>query len=209
MHKEFIPYELALALKELGFDEECIATYSTDEYHDLLSDTTNHMEGNFSISQSTSGILAPLWQQAFNWFLDNYGIFAETTLWGDGIGYMSTIKEIKQEEFKVVYDLGLATPNRGIPNWDKGVEDLACLKRIIQIVEEKKDLDTESWRVVVNPIERDDFLLLVRSTLPDQNGDLEDGRYQETYNTKNGTYQVVWETRETYNEQPIVRKFIA
>ena len=28
MDKEFIPYEQALALKELGFDEPCFATYN-------------------------------------------------------------------------------------------------------------------------------------------------------------------------------------
>jgi hypothetical protein len=198
MNKEFLPYEQALALKELGFDEPCIGWYVSEEYgleigavikSDLLRDA----------------ILAPLYQQAFRWFLEKYSMFAETTLWGDGIGYASSIKEIRQENFKEVYNLGSATPNRGLPNWDKNLEDLACLKRIIQMVEEKKDLDTTSWKVLVNPIEMDDLLLLVRSTLPDQNVDLPDGRYQETYNTKNGTYQIIWETDK---ERPIVRKFI-
>ena len=27
MEKEFIPYELALRMKDLGFDEECFAVY--------------------------------------------------------------------------------------------------------------------------------------------------------------------------------------
>jgi len=216
MDKEFVSYEIAETMKSLGYDEPCLAMYSDEVLEMWLQDQYDFRsigeESGFQFKNSmwddSRFVAAPLLQQAFNWFLDNYGLFAETTLWGDGIGYMSSIKEIKQEEFKVVYDIGLATPNRGIPNWDKGLEDLACLKKIIQIVEEKKDLDTESWRVVVNPIERDDFLLLVRSTLPDQNGDMEDGRYHETYNTKSGTYQVVWEKRETDNEQPIVRKLI-
>jgi glycosyltransferase involved in cell wall biosynthesis len=82
-------------------------------------------------------------QQAFNWFLDNYGIFAETTLWGDGIGYMSTIKEIRQENFKEVYNLGSATPNRGLPNWDRNLESLACLKKIVEIVGAKGELCKE------------------------------------------------------------------
>jgi hypothetical protein len=118
---------------------------------------------------------------------------------------MSSVKEIRQEEFKVVYDLGLATPNRGLPNWDKRLEDLVCLKRIIQIFNEKKDLDTSSWRVLVNPMEREDFLLSMRSILPDQNGDTADGKYQETYHTDHGTYEVIWETDR---DKPIVRKFI-
>ena len=31
MEKEFVTYELALKLKELGFNEPCIATYDEDE----------------------------------------------------------------------------------------------------------------------------------------------------------------------------------
>ena len=30
MNKEFIPYEQALELKELGFDEKCLARYFKD-----------------------------------------------------------------------------------------------------------------------------------------------------------------------------------
>ena len=31
MKKEFIPYQQALALKELGFNEPCYATYSSND----------------------------------------------------------------------------------------------------------------------------------------------------------------------------------
>lgn len=46
MEKEFIPYDRALKLKELGFDEECFKYYTS----------------------------APLWQQAFNWFREKHGL---------------------------------------------------------------------------------------------------------------------------------------
>jgi hypothetical protein len=32
MNKEFVPYEQALALKELGFNEPCFGYYNTDPY---------------------------------------------------------------------------------------------------------------------------------------------------------------------------------
>jgi hypothetical protein len=52
MEKEFVPYEQALALKELGFDEPCFAIYySKNKY-----------------------FTAPLYQQTFRWFREKYFI---------------------------------------------------------------------------------------------------------------------------------------
>jgi hypothetical protein len=198
MDKEFIPYDLALALKELGFDEPCLAFKDFDHSLEIGDITKNS-------SWSSEIISIPLYQQAFDWFLKKYNMFAETTLWGDGIGYMSTIKEIRQENFREVYNLGSATPNRGLPNWDKNLENLACLNRMLEIVKSKGSLDTDKWRVLVNPLEREDFLLSISSILPDENNDTSGKGYSETYHTDHGTYEVIWKTDK---EQPIVRKFI-
>ncbi len=70
MNKEFVTYEQALALKELGFDEPCFGYYYTlngkdwkfaekSEYYRL--DDEINIGGKFSL-------LAPLYQQAFRWF---------------------------------------------------------------------------------------------------------------------------------------------
>lgn len=62
MKNEFIPYEEALALKELGFDEECFGCYTKDKELSLdYSD--NKGEGHYFQYCS-----APLYQQAFRWF---------------------------------------------------------------------------------------------------------------------------------------------
>jgi hypothetical protein len=69
MNKEFILYEQALALKELGFDEPCFAVYI---------DKTLIMEDDwlYSTNQDTfiesNNITAPLYQQAFRWFREKY-----------------------------------------------------------------------------------------------------------------------------------------
>jgi hypothetical protein len=67
MNKEFIPYEQALALKELGFDESCFGNYYT------LDGKTWKLADNILIYElidigSKFTILAPLYQQAFRWF---------------------------------------------------------------------------------------------------------------------------------------------
>ena len=62
MNKEFIPYERALELKELGFDELCLFYYTDNEslriYHQ--SEIYDDLVG------------APLYQQAFRWFREKY-----------------------------------------------------------------------------------------------------------------------------------------
>tara|TARA_R110000868_G_scaffold77523_5_gene221859 strand:- start:3417 stop:3854 length:438 start_codon:yes stop_codon:yes gene_type:complete len=145
MEKEFVPYEQSLALKELGFNDPCFGWFRSTLIPSNFTDF--FLETEFGMNESPSDWVnsnflnkacsAPLYQQSFRWFLKEYKLFKETTLWGDGIGYMSQIKEIKQEEFLEVYNLGLVAPNRGLPNWDEDKEDLECLKKLIEIVKNK------------------------------------------------------------------------
>jgi hypothetical protein len=67
MEKEFIPYEQALELKELGFDEQCLAYYLADALF-----TSNDIVYN---STDIPIIKAPLYQQAFRWFREKYNLF--------------------------------------------------------------------------------------------------------------------------------------
>ena len=66
MKNEFIPYEQALALKGLGFDEPCLAAYLTAGRFLDISEYVNH--GDYRI-------LAPLYQQAFRWFREKHGLW--------------------------------------------------------------------------------------------------------------------------------------
>ena len=74
MEKEFVTYEIASALKELGFDEPCLAVFSDDECCDLIHVCENQTEGNFIIESFQYGTKAPLWQQALIWFREKYKI---------------------------------------------------------------------------------------------------------------------------------------
>ena len=70
MKKEFIPYEEALALKELGFDEKCLKCYW---YDGMIDNGFNLINWN-----SQDGCFnAPLYQQAFRWFRDEYDLYAD------------------------------------------------------------------------------------------------------------------------------------
>lgn len=68
MEKLFIPYELALKLKELGFNEKCIATFDEDGNFELQD-----FEQNYDTFPSHI-IAAPLYQQAFDWFREKHNL---------------------------------------------------------------------------------------------------------------------------------------
>ena len=69
MDKEFIPYEQALALKELGFDEPCM--YIFDKQRNNLMCP---IYGLFENEEPNRFLNAPLYQQAFRWFREKYGL---------------------------------------------------------------------------------------------------------------------------------------
>ena len=75
MNKEFVNYNTALALKELGFDEVCLAMYTIAGL-DLFSQRGYAIPKggytNTELSQD-SVIGAPLYQQAFTWLHEQLG----------------------------------------------------------------------------------------------------------------------------------------
>lgn len=64
MKAQFVTYEIALKLKELGFDEECLAHFDSTSYQDLIHNCENVMEGDFVVESVGNSLKAPLWQQA-------------------------------------------------------------------------------------------------------------------------------------------------
>ena len=132
MTQEFIPYEQALALKELGFDEPCFGYYYTlngkdwkfaekSEYYRL--DDEINIGGKFSLP-------APLYQQAFRWFREKYDLHA----------YVDSMRLTTGE---TVYDYVIRITDDEESddgkNWRTYEEaEIACLKKLIEIVKNKK-----------------------------------------------------------------------
>lgn len=66
----FVDFEESLKLKELGFDDECIATYWADKLyvHGIQSLETVKGSGLHNRNLPDRVITAPLYCQAFEWF---------------------------------------------------------------------------------------------------------------------------------------------
>lgn len=67
----FLPYDISLKLKELGFNEKCLATIDQTEYL--------HIKGTKSLPRGSmvyDTIDCPLYQQVFDWFREKHNICA-------------------------------------------------------------------------------------------------------------------------------------
>jgi hypothetical protein len=85
MEKEFVPYEQALALKELGFDGVCLGYYNDDQGKEdrLILKRCNSKD----LYEYTT--IALLYQQAFRWFRINKKL--EYHIKSDMMGYYTYI----------------------------------------------------------------------------------------------------------------------
>lgn len=74
--EQFVPYDIALKLKMLGFDEECFGFFDDD--HELQLNTLSKLDA-FSIDfddveSNLMYVQAPLYQQVIDWLRDVHGI---------------------------------------------------------------------------------------------------------------------------------------
>ena len=78
MKEQFVTYEIALKLKELGFDEDCINFYSfypnIGWSLSLLGVTNEDVVEQMVCHHNIKGIKAPLWQQVIDWFREKHKI---------------------------------------------------------------------------------------------------------------------------------------
>ena len=122
MNKEFIPYEQALVLKELGFDEPCFGLYHNDKTF-YPTQCKSHEQYHGQICS------APLYQQAFRWFRKKYNL-------------KSWIQEHTTDTF--IYEI---RPHK-LTDYKEGEvyvykipeeAELHCLKKLIEIVKNKNN----------------------------------------------------------------------
>jgi len=126
MNKEFIPYEQALALKELGFDEPCLGFYNKEDRPNL-GYCTNSFQDDTTLEIKCT---APLYQQAFRWFREKHKLWAYNIPYNTGkycIEIWRLVEGddyVKTKEDRVIMD-----------NWEEA--ELACLNKIIELIKTK------------------------------------------------------------------------
>jgi hypothetical protein len=122
MEKEFLPYQESLELKELGFNEKCAAHYLDEDDLELKW----KIYRNLSINM-TYLVQAPLYQQAFRWFREKYGLVG----WVEG----NNGKRIFMYRIESPIDSDDQLNCYPFRTYEEA--ELACLKKLIEIVKNK------------------------------------------------------------------------
>ena len=117
MENQFIPYEQALELKALGFNEGCIASYTETLRFDVLEQNGImwHTVTNEKLKEYEKACTAPLYQQAFRWFREKYNLH-------------HCIMKMHDYFFDKTLRIHTETYEEA---------ELACLKKLIEIVKNK------------------------------------------------------------------------
>jgi hypothetical protein len=128
MNKEFVPYEEALVLKELGFNEPCLAWFSDRNIRivgvngcALLS-----LPINSNFNGDDEFVTAPTYSQAFRWFREKYGLW-QTVLQNTDVDWTYDILPING-----IHDYKLIDV---FETYEEA--ELACLIKLIEIVKQK------------------------------------------------------------------------
>jgi hypothetical protein len=118
MNKEFIPYEEALELKQLGFQERCFGHYWENLFY--FRTTFHHPS---TMPNSPESCLTPTYSQAFRWFREKYNLKS------------CIMYRTNMEDNKEYYDWlikGQDVVYRHFHTYEEA--EFACLKKLIEIV---------------------------------------------------------------------------
>jgi hypothetical protein len=128
IEKEFVPYEEALALKELGFTEPCLASYYHAGKRLDICEYINH--GEYTV-------LAPSFSQAFRWIREKYWYTALILCDSFQIVMQlstSRTRDSRTWEWKPIYVTQTYHKEEGLKSYDES--ELACLKKLIEIAKQ-------------------------------------------------------------------------
>ena len=127
MEKEFVKYNQALSLKELGFDKPCFGDYYKFDNNDIHLDTDDdrHRIITDNKDEVIIEISAPLYQQAFRWFREKHKLNNYIVPYYDYYYYL--IKDFNNDvEYQNDYDQN---------SYEEAEQ--SCLIKLIEIVKNK------------------------------------------------------------------------
>lgn len=128
MENNFLLYKDSLSLKKLGYNKPCFGYYCND-----LNILYSHLycgnviaDFNIPPDPKNLGVYAPLYQQAFEFFRENYQLF-------------SSIERLTSKDDLCNYSIKRHDGIKNIEHCGKGYDteknaEIACLKELIRIV---------------------------------------------------------------------------
>jgi hypothetical protein len=147
MEKEFIPYQEALELKQLGFDEPCFGKWLSSlqsnwkDYELILEMGMNEeFEDNRNVYLLQGACSAPTYSQAFRWFREehdlDYSLLPESSS-----GHKLSTRTFNIVIYKYYMNMNVQAKivriDGKIARYNKREEaELECLRKLIEIVKQ-------------------------------------------------------------------------
>jgi hypothetical protein len=130
MEKEFIPYEQALELAKLNFNEKCFGYYGLE--NELYIEISCNLDSNLT---RRNFIATPTFSQAFRWFREKYNLngilnhYPNSKLWDFSVHNLlwngkEFLENVRKEDRILKYS-----------TYEEA--ELECLKKLIQIIKNK------------------------------------------------------------------------
>jgi len=129
LQKEFVPYELALRMKDLGFDEPCFGYYNVSKYIGIGTFKLKECNSSTIDSYGNKILLTPTYSQTFRWFREKHNLDSRFHTYthnkdGNRTDYMHDFIDGKKTSFD---------------GFEKTYEEAeqTCLEKLIEIVKNK------------------------------------------------------------------------
>jgi hypothetical protein len=128
LQKDFLPYELSLKMKQLGFDKPCLAKYITSDLVVKGCYKDSHiLHALFEENEICEAhILVPTFSQAFRWFREKYDLHH----------VIHNFTSLKGTDEEYLAEVGKADDTFSSCRTYEEAE-LECLKKLIEIVKQK------------------------------------------------------------------------
>ena len=131
IESNFVPYQIAVDMKSIGFDEPCFAFYglSRDDYKTIRLSIFQNLKTDYLSDVHHLDVTcdAPLYQQAFRFFREKYGLhyIICKNIQMDGYGYREVILIPYMEE----------NENTIFKTYEEA--EVECLVKLIEIAKEQ------------------------------------------------------------------------
>ena len=138
MQEQFVTYEIALSLKELGFNEPCLACYTfpiKSELPILTGHYTNEFKKYYNFKLKEKNITVPLWQQCLDWFREKHDIHIVIT-----VNPYSEIKEVNG--YKIYTNINstlVCVSNQELQTWSYYMAREQAILKVIDIIKKEQN----------------------------------------------------------------------
>jgi hypothetical protein len=133
LEKEFVPYELALRMKALGYNKPCFGYWSTKyiSSFEILEPKlfiSENIEESALIRRREISCQAFTYSQAFRWFREKYGLLVNIEKGTNPENYFPVIGNVSHRY----------NPNLWFDTYEEA--ELACLGKLVENAESKIEL---------------------------------------------------------------------